>query len=54
MKKLGSLLMVCVLALASVQADAARIGGGKSFGRQSGNVTQRQATPPANQATPAA
>lgn len=54
MKKLGSLFLVCVLALASVQADAARIGGGKSFGRQSGNVTQRQATPPANQATPAA
>ena len=54
MKKLGSLFLVCVLALASVHADAARIGGGKSFGRQSGNVTQRQATPPANQATPAA
>ncbi|MGJ7489256.1 Tim44 domain-containing protein [Variovorax sp. ZT4R33] len=54
MKKLGSLFLVCVLALASVQADAARIGGGKSVGRQSGNVTQRQATPPANQATPAA
>lgn len=54
MKKLGSLLMVCVLTLASVHAEAARIGGGKSFGRQSGNVTQRQATPPANQATPGA
>ncbi len=36
------------------KAEAARIGGGKSFGRQSGNVTQRQATPPANQATPGA
>ncbi|RZI64808.1 Tim44 domain-containing protein [Variovorax guangxiensis] len=48
MKKLGTVLLVCAMALASVQAEAARMGGGKSFGRQSGNVTQRQATPPAN------
>ncbi len=35
------------LALFSVQAEAAkRFGGGKSMGQQSGNVTQRQATPP--------
>jgi hypothetical protein len=31
----------------SFDAEAKRLGGGKSFGRQSGNVTQRQATPPA-------
>ncbi|MGB3072227.1 MAG: hypothetical protein WBC18_27030, partial [Ottowia sp.] len=28
-------------------AEARRLGGGKSMGRQSSNVTQRQATPPA-------
>jgi predicted lipid-binding transport protein (Tim44 family) len=36
------------MTLGGMQAEAARMGGGKSFGRQSGNVTQRQATPPAN------
>lgn len=51
MKKLGSILLVCALALASVQADAARIGGGKSMGRQSSNVTQREAASP-SQAAP--
>jgi predicted lipid-binding transport protein (Tim44 family) len=30
-------------------AEAKRIGGGKSFGRQSSSVTQRDATPPAGQ-----
>jgi predicted lipid-binding transport protein (Tim44 family) len=53
MKKLGSILLVCAMALASVQADAARLGGGRSMGRQSSNVTQRQATPPTQQAAPA-
>jgi predicted lipid-binding transport protein (Tim44 family) len=48
MKKVWSLVLVSLLAFASVDADAARrMGGGGSFGRQSGNVTQRQATPPA-------
>jgi predicted lipid-binding transport protein (Tim44 family) len=47
MRKIGSILLVCALALASVHADAARLGGGKSFGRQSGNVTQREAAAPA-------
>jgi len=54
MKNLGSLLLVCALAVVSIDASAARMGGGKSFGRQSGNVTQRQATPPAAPATPGA
>src|SRR4051794_36272816 len=54
MKKLGTVFLLAALALVSVQAEAARIGGGKSFGRQSGNVTQRQSTPPAVQNTPAA
>lgn len=36
------------MALFAGQAEAAkRLGGGKSFGQQSSNVTQRQATPPA-------
>jgi predicted lipid-binding transport protein (Tim44 family) len=36
------------MALFAGQAEAAkRFGGGKSFGQQSSNVTQRQATPPA-------
>ena len=48
MTKFWSLVMVVVLAFGSVDADAARrLGGGGSFGRQSSNVTQRQATPPA-------
>lgn len=53
-----SKLMVSVLSVAlllgGVSAEAKRMGGGGSFGRQSSNVTQRQSTPPAaapNQAT---
>jgi len=43
--KFWSWILVAVLALASFEADAARrMGGGGSFGRQSGNVTQREAT----------
>jgi len=46
--KFWSLALVALLALSSVDADAARrMGGGGSIGKQSGNVTQRQATPPA-------
>lgn len=52
MKKFWSVVLVSALALSSIQAEAARMGGGKSFGRQSSNVTQRQSTPPA--ATPGA
>jgi predicted lipid-binding transport protein (Tim44 family) len=47
--KLWTLALSLVMVLFSVQADAARMGGGRSFGKQSGNVTQRQAAP----ATPA-
>jgi len=53
MKNIGSLLLACALVLGSVQAEAARMGGGRSFGRQSSNVTQRQATPPAAPGAPA-
>lgn len=46
--KFWSLVLVMLLAFGSMDADAARrMGGGGSIGRQSGNVTQRQATPPA-------
>jgi predicted lipid-binding transport protein (Tim44 family) len=43
--KFLSWVLVAVLAFASFEADAARrLGGGGSFGKQSGNVTQREAT----------
>ncbi len=46
--KLWSLVLVSLLALSSVDADAARrMGGGGSMGKQSSNVSQRQGTPPA-------
>ncbi len=41
------------MALGSADADAKRMAGGKSVGKQSSNVTQREATPPAAQSTPA-
>jgi predicted lipid-binding transport protein (Tim44 family) len=60
MMKYWTWILVAMMAFASFEADAARrIGGGGSMGRQSGNVTQREATrtPPAaptqNQAAPA-
>jgi len=54
MKNFGVLLLVCAMAVVSIDADAARMGGGRSIGRQSGNVTQRQATPPAPAVAPGA
>jgi len=52
MKKLITMVLVTMMAFASVSAEASkRMGGGKSTGQQSSNVTQKQATPPA-QATP--
>ena len=51
MKKLITILLVSVLAFASVSAEAKRMGGGKSTGQQSSNVSKKQAAPPA-QATP--
>ncbi|WP_137892679.1 Tim44-like domain-containing protein [Ramlibacter sp. 2FC] len=45
MKKILSLVLVAMLAVASLDAEAARrLGGGKSIGQQSSNVTQREAT----------
>ena len=41
------LLAVLLVGGFSTDAEARRMGGGKSVGQQSSNVTQRQATPPA-------
>ena len=41
------LLAVVIVGVFTFDAEARRLGGGKSMGRQSSNVTQRQATPPA-------
>ncbi|AJK47722.1 TIM44-like domain-containing protein [Burkholderia plantarii] len=51
-RRLGTLFMVGLLAagtFASLDAEARRMGGGRSVGRQSQMVQQRQATPPAQQ-----
>lgn len=46
--KLWTALLACVLALGTLDAEAARrMGGGGSIGKQSGNVTKREANPPA-------
>lgn len=53
--KFWSFLLAVFLAFASINAQAARMGGGKSFGKQSSNVTQRQAAPaPSPAAAPGA
>ena len=62
MKKIASLILSAMLAvtltLAGTNAEAKRLGGGKSFGKQSSNVTQREAAGGSNSAvrpaTPAA
>ncbi|MBK6322612.1 MAG: Tim44 domain-containing protein [Burkholderiales bacterium] len=46
--KIWTVVLAAALALTGFHAEAAkRLGGGKSFGQQSSNVTQRGATPPA-------
>ena len=58
--KIWTVLLVAALALTGINAEAAkRLGGGKSVGQQSSNVTQRDASPgapaaPAQSATNAA
>jgi predicted lipid-binding transport protein (Tim44 family) len=58
MNRLSSVLaavVVCALSLSSIDAQARRLGGGRSIGRQSEAVTQRMATPaPAPQSPMAA
>ena len=51
--KFFSVVLALFMLLASMHADAAkRFGGGKSFGQQSGNVTQREAGRSAPNAAP--
>ena len=46
--KIWSLVLVAMLSLSGLDAQAAkRMGGGKSVGKQSTNVTQREAAPAA-------
>ena len=53
MTKLWTTILVIAMAFTSLHADAAkRLGGGKSMGQQSSNVTQREAIKPAPAATP--
>jgi len=55
-RRIGALSVVGALvagSLASLDAEAARIGGGRSFGRQSSSLTQRSATPPPARPGPA-
>ncbi len=56
--KIFSIILSAALALsfgfAATSAEAARLGGGKSVGRQSSNVTQREAVKPNTPAAPAA
>ena len=53
--KIWGLVLAVTMAVAGFNADAAkRMGGGKSVGKQSSNVTQREATPSAPAAAPGA
>ena len=53
MNKFFSLFLTLVLTLGALNAEAARrMGGGKSVGQQSGNVSQREAVKPAAPASP--
>lgn len=52
MKTLLSALFVLALVFAQPEAQAKRMGGGKSLGQQSSNVTQRGANPPAAPGAP--
>jgi predicted lipid-binding transport protein (Tim44 family) len=54
MMKLWSVVLVAMLAFAHADADAKRMGGGKSMGKQSSNVTQRDSAAPAAPAQNAA
>ena len=47
--KIMSLVLSVVMLTVSLQAEAKRLGGGRSFGKQSGSVTQREAARPAGQ-----
>lgn len=53
MKKLITMLLVGIITFASASAEASkRMGGGKSVGQQSSNVSKKQAAPAPAQAAP--
>ncbi|KAF1022944.1 MAG: hypothetical protein GAK30_00883 [Paracidovorax wautersii] len=52
MSKLLSVCLAAAVTFAAFDADARRMGSGRSTGQQSSNVMQRQATPPATPASP--
>ena len=54
MKKLITMLLVGMLAFSMSAEAGKRLGGGKSVGQQSTNVTKKQAAPPAQATPPAA
>ena len=54
MKKLITMILVTMMAFASVSAEAKRMGGGKSVGQQSSNVSKKQTAPPAQTPPPQA
>ena len=47
MKKIAMMTLTATLILTPPLVEAKRLGGGASFGRQSGQVSQRQSAPPA-------
>lgn len=51
---LAVMLVCAAVGLTALDADARRMGGGKSMGRQSSNVTQREANPPTAPGNPGA
>ena len=52
--KIWALLFTVFLALAGFNAEAKRLAGGQSAGKQSGNVTQRESAPAQSAAKPGA
>ena len=54
MKKLITMLLVGMLAFSMSAEAGKRLGGGKSIGQQSTNVSKKQAAPPAQATPPAA
>jgi predicted lipid-binding transport protein (Tim44 family) len=51
--KLWSVVLVAMLSVVHLDADAKRMGGGKSMGKQSSNVTQRESAGPGAPGAPA-
>ncbi|MEG2047509.1 MAG: Tim44 domain-containing protein, partial [Comamonas sp.] len=53
MMKVWAVVLVAALAVVHPSVEAKRMGGGGSMGKQSSNVTQRDAAPRAPQQAPA-